>query len=173
VSGTHSLHLHGDDVADNSQTHAYIERFLALPSVFFARAEVFVPSAPAFRQNQRTFMFVQEADQPFDGAQLGVMPGGGLYIVDWATPETFVNAKEAFPRDTWVCVVWRVGPGSMDVAIDGKPVAPIGAAAWTTPPYGRVRFGQWFVRGNSSEPVPTSDLWIDDIVVSSSELGCP
>jgi hypothetical protein len=172
VSGTRSLRAHNEATADGGQTVAYIDRRFALPQEFFTRAYVFIPAAAPFVKNQRTFLMGQEDVDPFGGAQLGLMPRGDIFITDWAERGNFGETNSPFPRDKWVCVEWHVGLGTMSFAVDGT-LAPLDASGWPTPRYGRIRLGQWFIGGNGIEAVPASDLWIDDIVVSTAQIGCP
>jgi hypothetical protein len=172
VSGTRSLHAHNAATPDGA-TSAYLDRRFTVPPSFFVRMHVYMPSGPDFQHNERTFLLGQTDVDPFDGAQLGLMPNGLVYLVDWAPPGRFSATKESFPRNRWVCVEWTVAPGTMSVALDGTSLPDLEPSGWGTPPYGRIRVGQWLVGGNAKEGSPDIDLWIDDVIVSTVRVGCP
>jgi hypothetical protein len=182
--GNRSLHVHTDQ---NNFAYIQVDNFSAPSNSSFGRAWVWVdafPTAPAYAH----WTMVETGGTP---ANLGVLrPIGGQYdpqgqAADWGIgsdggptgdwcdwhPQAPCRARQ------WLCLEWelRDSDHSLRMWIDGVAhpeltTGPSRHANLTFPTFNRVWFGWWLYQAN---PAPDQyDLWFDDIVLSTTRVGC-
>jgi hypothetical protein len=188
VHGTKSLAVHV-----NSNEFAYIKlpSFAPPNNSFFGRVYAWVtafPTAPPYAH----FTMVEAAGQP---SSAGVIrPIGGQYdpqgmAADWGVGSDqgptgdWTNWKPSAPAQAgkWLCLEWemRASDDGINVWVDG--VAKTELSVTTTmhggnnvnfvfPTWQSIWFGWWLYQAN---PTPNQyDLWYDDIVLSTTRVGC-
>jgi hypothetical protein len=175
--GTHSLHAQTEAVTDTSQPKigaGYTHLFVPTPSFpVFVRMFVYMPSPVA--PSVGAFVNVLQAIPPYAGVQLNERPPGG-YIggtgyngldTDWSA------SSDLLPTDSWSCV---------EIEIDGPPADTVHVYLWDTelaamreglpasvPPLGLLNVGLAYFAANAQ---PASDLWIDEVAVAGTRIGC-
>lgn len=106
------------------------------------------------------------------GGQFGVWAPGsdGPSAGDWTD---WQQSDAAAVNGAWACVEWQLNGanGGNDILlwIDGVQVTPQDRGNFTFPTFNRLWFG-WVVYQNGQPP--TYDLRIDDLVISSTRVGC-
>jgi hypothetical protein len=182
--GAHSLHVHA-----NENEFSYIKvTSLSPPSnSFFGRMYAWVsafPSAPAYAH----WTMAETAGDP--GSDGVIRPIGGQYdpqgmMADWGVGSDggptgdWDNWNPSAPTHAgrWTCLEWeiRASDTSIHIWIDGQPhpeltVMPSNRNGLVFPQFNSVWFGWWLYQGT---PTPDHyDLWLDDIVLSSSRIYC-
>jgi hypothetical protein len=132
------------------------------------------------------------------GGQLPVMQGaafiGSQFIANYDTPDWYSGTgpgsdcwrhanRTVVPVGTWSCVEWRFdGPNNDmrmwldDVALNDLTVTGAGQGCvnapanytWAAPTFDHLELG-W----DSSQTDTARTIWIDDVVVSRTQIGCP
>ncbi len=185
--GTRALHVHTDG---NGRAYLRLSPFAPPGNSFFGRMYVWAtefPSAPDYAH----FTLVEAA-----GAQPGVVrPIGGQFIPAptskslWGTGSDggatgdWTNWQESAPTEAgrWLCMEWelRASDNSIQVWIDGvaKPELSVSTQAhggnpvdFVFPTFTSLWFGWWLYQ---SGPTPGQfDLWLDDLAVATTRIGC-
>ena len=99
-----------------------------------------------------------------------VVTSGGFAL--WCRENRFFEGQVEVPRDRWFCLNWihQVGTDvTTDLFIDGELVATL-TGANTEPENGVVRAS--FPAAFSLPPQPPVELFVDNFVISTFELGC-
>jgi hypothetical protein len=180
--GQASLHVHtpgfnaGDDPLVGLQTSLLLGD-ARLAGGVFARAWVYLPStSPLPGNNFFGLIEVRQTAAPFFGVALQINASSSS-VTNWTTnPDTVTRTSTALPRDAWTCVEWQVSYG----ATDGSSRFWIGGASEPaiaqgpimtapTPPYRTFVLGAYF-GGNATQPA--FDLWLDDVVLDATLIGC-
>lgn len=148
----------------------------ALPSPVFVRAFVMFSSVPP--QATEQFFLGQQANSPYYGLQLEVDNTSGDYAVtDWTVSPTYYSiGTVGAAAATWNCVEWELDPPASgttttnsDVWIDGAEVSSLHLTNTPMSDLEVLGFGIGFFQVSS---LPAADVWIDDIYVDTSRVGC-
>jgi hypothetical protein len=132
------------------------------------------------------------------GGQHPVMQGstfvGNQLMANYETPDSYSgngpssdcwkhSSQVVVPAGTWACAEWQFdGPGNTmrfwldGAAVDSLTVAGVGQGCvhqpasypWTAPTFDRLDLG-W----ESYQPDDARTLWIDDVAISTTRIGCP
>jgi hypothetical protein len=141
----------------------------SIPSDFFVRFYVYVPTTSATPSKS------QIVSQLVDGSGAGMqidVNAGYLALTSWANvPELDLTSTTRLTAGSWHCVEWEAQegtPGQTALWIDGTSVGDLGVGV-TAPAYNQVQLGIGFFH----PPVqPAFDVWIDDVVVQATRVGC-
>jgi hypothetical protein len=171
-SGSFALHANAAAVSapgSANDVSGYVEHQGALPADVFVRFWAFVPSAGALPSKSE--ILAQLVDATGLGMQLDVN-SGYLALTSWAnSPELDLTSGTQLSPDAWHCVEWEANqgpPGQTAVWIDGNAVGDLGVPV-TAPAYVEVQLGIGFFKPPAQPPF---ELWIDDLVVQGSRVGC-
>jgi hypothetical protein len=171
-SGRFSLHASAAQVPSDggvANIGGYIAHQGALPSDFFMRFYAYLPSAGG--PPSRSEIVAQLVASSGLGMQLDTN-SGYVALTSWAnTPELDLVSGTPLAADVWHCVEWEAregSPGQTAVWIDGNPVGDLGVGVMA-PAYSEVQLGIGFFQPPAQ---PAFELWIDDVVVQSSRVGC-
>jgi hypothetical protein len=161
--GTRSAHSQLTALSSGVKGHAQItEVDSGTPSEVFIRVFARVDSADAMANHILTVM----PPSPSTDALFLYYGSGNLAVGGTvATP----TATHAFPLGQWVCVEWQLTTGNMmHVWLDGADVID---GDDNLAQLERVILGL-DVEDHSNAITGTTDLWLDDLVVSTSRVGC-
>jgi hypothetical protein len=156
------------------------------PSVknVFVRAFVYVPGG--FPTLPGTLLRVGTGGSESSNIDL-LLSGGGFQIASdlkfTVTKATAVAGS--FPHDQWFCLEWNIAIGNSaatpHVWVDDSEIAELAAMSWdTTDQYvnsvtvGLIGDGnaQNAVSSSQDGPINARHLWLDDVAIGASRLGC-
>jgi hypothetical protein len=156
-SGTHSLHI----VAPNTSNSAFITETKTFPaSDFWGRAWLRF-NGPAGGHQMYIYM-------AYPGDQLRILNrlGSDAIVVNVQSTDNLYTSKTTIPQQTWFCYEWHVTTSATTVYKDGTQLTDVkapGATGGTALSFGFQRF---------ATASGAADLWIDDIAVNSTQIGC-
>jgi hypothetical protein len=172
----HSLHAQSDavDAAGAAELTGMLYHSETLPEHFFLRLFAYVPSPLPPAVQPDIFVIVQKLD--VSGMQL-YEQSSDLAFTSWANQPTLnLSSGTLFTPNGWRCVEWEIqetsggqANGSMNVWLDGLPVSGLNLNDVVTPQYNVLQFGISF--GKSVDQA-AYDLWVDDIAVTTTRIGC-
>lgn len=125
-----------------------------------------------------SFFVAQQAGAPYDGLQLEIDQNTGDYAVtDWTvSPSYYVISTLPSVPTTWNCIEWQLDPPASgmttvntDVWIDGTELSGLHLANTPMTDLEVLGFGMGFYQVTG---LPGYDLWIDDVYVDTSRVGC-
>jgi hypothetical protein len=177
--GSYALHVHmpalttdGGSVSVGSD----IRHIATVPSQIFVRAFVSFSSLPP--QSTEQFFLAQQSGAPYDGLQLEIDQQTNDYsLTDWSvSPTYYAVGTVGATAGTWSCVEWELEPPASgmtmttsDVWIDGNEVPSLHLTNTPMTDLEVLGFGIGFYQVTS---LPSYDVWIDDIYVDTSPVGC-
>jgi hypothetical protein len=147
-----------------------------LPSTVFVRA--FVMFSAAQPQSVEQFFLAQQSASPYYGLQLELDQGTGDYaMTDWSvTPNFYQVSTVGAAAASWTCVEWELDPPASGSTMTNSDLwvndAEVPSLHITNTPMTDLEvlgFGIGFYQVTS---LPAYDLWIDDIYVDTSRVGC-
>jgi hypothetical protein len=172
----HSLHAQSDpvDAAGAVGLTGMLYHSETLPDHFFLRLFAYVPSPLPPAGQPDIFAIVQKLG--VSGMQLYVQ-NSDLTFTSWANqPNLNLSSGTTFTTDGWRCVEWEIqespggqANGSMNVWLDGQSLPELTLNDVVTPQYNVLQFGISF--GESVEQA-AYDVWVDDIAVTTTRIGC-
>ena len=160
-SGTHSVHA----TATAAAGYAYIQETKTFPATdFWVRAYLRLVAPPGGHE------VFAGADTNMDegaGDQVRFLNslGGGIATNRRAGDRT-VTSKTAIPMNSWDCYEWHETPDGVHVFLNGQAVPD---ADWlgAQPVFVALVFGVERFGGGKA-----GDIWIDDVAVNSTQVGC-
>jgi hypothetical protein len=167
--GSFALHSHTDFIANESLVVAQItvmqKLFPMLQGGFYTRVFVYLSSpAPAASD-----ALLYAARPSGNGDTLGLGPGSDgveLWDIDENKGEF---SSTSMPLGTWVCFEWSLNGDSSRAWINGNEVSDIDYTGSAKGSYQSLSFGTDLFEPSNQAP---TDLWIDDIIVDTSQIGC-
>ena len=156
-SGTHSLHI----VAPNTSNSAFITETKTFPAAdFWGRAWMRF-SGP--NGGHQMYIYVN-----FPGDQLRLLNrlGSDSIQVNFQKSDQFYSSKTTVPQTTWFCYEWHVTTSATTIYKDGTQLTDIKAPGIT----GGTSLSLGFQRFATA--TAAADLWIDDVAVGPSQIGC-
>jgi hypothetical protein len=129
-----------------------------------------------FVSDAAAIISAQQPVTPFANVTLQLEQGGFSMFNALRTNAISAPASGSVPNDSWVCVEWEVvvaTAGAVRLSVAGMQLSAPAIAddTTTTPPIGELAFGMSTFAGAGD--VPARDLWLDELVVSNSPVGCP
>ena len=129
----------------------------------------------------RFFVYVPAPDPAFGGARVTVDDNVSQSVsAEWTSSQLSLDgmpagqgaAQTSFPaHGRWVCLVLQVAsgaPGAASLSVDGQSPPALATVLQTAPPFKRLMF-VLDPDGSQSQPV---DMWIDEVLVSRTPVGC-
>jgi len=176
--GAYALHMTSPALTTDGNlvnVAANIRHNATLPSQVFIRAFVMFSSAQP--QSTEQFFVAQQIGSPYDGLQLEIGTQNGDYaMTDWTSSGLYVISTVGAAATTWNCVEWELDPPASgttttnsDVWVDGAEVSSLHITSTPMTDLEVLGFGIGFYQVTS---LPAYDLWIDDIYVDTSRVGC-
>jgi hypothetical protein len=157
-SGTHSVHV----MAKGISGHGYIVETKTFPATdFWGRAYLLLQAPPSGHE-----VFVA-----FDGAndeQVRLLNdlGSGKIATNRRSDDQSRQSSQAYPMGTWACYEWHETPTELHVYFQGKELTDADEM-WTEATLNLLRLGfERFDTGTGG------DIYIDDVAVGSSQIGC-
>jgi hypothetical protein len=157
-SGTHSVHV----MAKGISGHGYIVETKTFPATdFWGRAYLLLQAPPSGHE-----VFVA-----FDGAndeQVRILNdlGSGKIATNRRSDDQSRESSQAYPMGTWACYEWHETPTELHVYFQGKELTDADEM-WTEATLSLLRLGfERFDMGTGG------DIYIDDVAVGSSQIGC-
>ncbi|HTQ44050.1 MAG TPA: hypothetical protein VMI75_14930 [Polyangiaceae bacterium] len=176
--GANALHVHAPALSSGSAVNVAgsINHIAPLPSPVFVRAFYMFSSAQP--QEVESFVAVVQGESPYYGMQLDLwQTTGDFALTDWTvSPSLNVTNGPASTASTWTCVEWELVPPSsgtsmttMDLWVNDNEAANLHLTNVTMSDLGELEFGIGF---EAVTTLPAYDMWIDDIYVDTSRVGC-
>jgi hypothetical protein len=169
--GTFSLHAHVDAVSQGGPVQAAEQHFQVLPADVFVRLFVYVPSP--FPPSSPALLNVLSGAPPNAGVQLRGQPPGVLAATAYNGPTDDWQSVTPMPLDQWTCLELESdGPNQTFHAwLDDVPLSDLTLTfASPLPTLGIVEVGLGFFA--PTVPQAASDVWIDEVAVDASRIGC-
>jgi hypothetical protein len=201
-SGARALHITTPRGANYRRGYVAIHLGGPLPQLqpgFFGRAMVWLEAAPVSMPAAAPVHWTllqgegRSADDRYNSIyRLGLEQHGGLQLMAnfETTPPVTTDCKQqsarALPVRRWACVEWRfdVARNALELWLDGRRVTRVSGRApaanacrgddlgarWLAPP----KFDSFYLGFERyADSANDQDLWIDDVVLSGSRVGCP
>jgi hypothetical protein len=174
-SGERALHLHVNPVAQGEFGHAFIGEgtLSATADQLYARGYFYFPELSSMSFN---LMGYGQGSDPFAALDVLVAPAGNLQLFQSVSGQTQLDLGATPPIGEWFCVEWlvRFEPDERvrlwfenDESTDFDPAQP----TVSDPRMQFFQVGPLFYYPPSN--LPAFDMWVDDVVVDSSPIGCP
>lgn len=166
--GKSSLHATAVTQAPGVEAKAQLNHEEPTPEQAFVRFYAWVE--PPAVDDVVVSVFMQGGD-PFLGMNLRVTPLGLLTLTNWAEePDGNYDGSTSIPPDKWACVEWSVDrtTGKVSVIQDGEPSVSFTAATLID--------ANWFQIGALLTYPGAGDetrVWVDDLVIDTTPIGCP
>ena len=156
-SGTHSLHI----VAPNTSNSAFITESKTFPATdFWGRAWLRFNGPNGGHQ-----MYIYVA-LPGDQLRLLNRLGSDAIQVNFQKSDQLYASKTTVPQTTWFCFEWHVTASATTIYKDGTQLTDIKAPGIT----GGTSLSLGFQRFATASAA--ADLWIDDVAVNPTQIGC-
>jgi hypothetical protein len=176
--GAYALHAHMPALSSASAVGVQgdINHLAPMPSPVFIRA--FVMFSSALPPSVESFVVAQSTQAPYPGLQIEIWQQNGNYAVtDWAqSPVLNLSTGPQAAAATWNCIEWELQPpasgtatSTMDLWVDSGEVSGLHLTNVTLSNVGQLTFGLGFYQVTT---LPACDMWIDDIYVDTSRVGC-
>jgi hypothetical protein len=159
----------------------YLENWIEQRATFprdtlFVRAFVRLPSGTTVPPLGLGMMQVRQTAGPGKQANVELLAGRAFNHAHDLVPPGMKSSTTVLPFDQWTCVEWRVhhaadaGTAELRIWVDDielTDAALVGSMQDT--PWGLLRFGPVMQAPASA---PTVELWLDEIAVHHSRIGC-
>jgi hypothetical protein len=145
----------------------------AWPLQTFVRMFVYLP--PPVPQSIGALVDILESSSPYEGIQLNIRPPNGFFggtaynglDTDWS------SSTDLLATDAWTCVEMEIdGPPAnvVHIFVAGAELPAMERALpHDVPPLGDLQVGLSYFQANEQ---PQTDLWIDEVAVDTSRVGC-
>jgi hypothetical protein len=174
--GTHSLHAHTDALTGGSMPFqkAYVDHLQTLPQTLFARAFLYIPS-PYGSQSAAGVLNVFEPIPPYAGAEIDLLPNTNRLAYNGFNDPSLngnIASSAALTLDAWHCLEMEIdGAGrAFHAYLDNVELADLAHdLAGTAPILGALQVGLGFSQASAQA---AADLWVDEVAVNGSRIGC-
>jgi|GEM_PF-5653293 len=174
--GLYSMRAHSDASTSNHHWEAQLVNYNAFPAnPTFVRAWIYFDAVPA--SGGTSLLNVQQADAPTAGMTFFAYPPtvgvSGYNGLEALSTSSSGGDQITSPTKRWICFEWQVtnvGGGQVRTFIDGTeyPTAA-GTYATVNPAMGKIVLG---AETDLMNGAPAFDIYFDDIVLSTSRIGC-
>jgi len=174
--GAHSAHFQLSALTAGQMGYVQIGQSSTLPlgdTTFYVRAWVRLGSLPAAGNGMELMTAEQTGGANEDAVFVHTTT---LDLYEQWTDSGQATTSPA-PTGTWFCILWSVtrntaATGSQTLDGDVGPSMLNNVPTDGTPAIDRMGFGIGFAGPNVSNPQPAMEVWIDDIVISSTPITC-
>lgn len=177
-SGSQSVHVHLAALPAATQGGSGIDvnrSFVTGPATVWIRAWVRLASLPASTNAMELISFVQTG-APNLGDEVFLRAADTQLYHQWNADSG--SAGVAPPLNTWFCLVWKVvratnTTGGSFLTSDVVPAVSLpNTVTDGTPAMDTLSLGAFFSATNVDVDQPAIDLWIDDVIISDTAVGC-
>jgi hypothetical protein len=161
-SGSHSVHVK----STGSSGLGYIVESKTFPATDFWGRAWLMFMAPG--SGHEVFVAMDGTPSDNSGEQLRILNdlGGGQIATNRRSDDQSKQSSQKYPMGMWSCYEWHETPTELHVYFNGKELTDADEM-WTEPTLVDLRLG--FERFDSGTG---GDIWIDDVAVNSSQIGC-
>jgi len=161
-SGTHSVHA----MATAGSGYAYIEETKTFPAMDFWGRAFMRFQAPS--GGHEVFAGLDTNANEAQGEQVRLLNnlGGGKVSTNRRSNDNSKTSSTSIPMGTWFCYEWHETPNELHIFLDGKELTDVGEP-WVEPAFVSLVLG--FERFSGGMP---GDVWIDDVAINSTQVGC-
>lgn len=166
-SGAQSLHAHVPPKAGADAHVTETKTFPQSASNLYARAWFyFEPSAPIAHVSYFS------AKGPNATYTFASQSGTLMSLAYFSSTETANHSATGVPIGHWACMEWNfdAGAGTADYWLDGTPLQDLHEGSWGKDAFQSHDFGISLF-GTDTGPA-AYDVWLDDIAVATSRIGC-
>jgi hypothetical protein len=176
-NGSQSVHLHVDAVAAGGQGEARITNSTLLastPGPLWIRAWIRLGALPA-GNNHMELICTEQSSSPFYGDCVFVYSDATALYTQFSGMSMQGDPPPVLP---WFCYVWQIErsttSGDMHLTSDVVPsIDLLGQQTDSaTNPVDTIAIGAAFYSGNTPTAQPALEVWIDDVIVSTSPVTC-
>jgi len=165
--------LHASSTAAGSSGAVSVE----FPSVYdgelFLRVYMYVPGGQDTMTTNVLFLGDLPAPDPFKGVDFNFESGAPEIFLPENDPNRFTSDLLVIPRDAWFCYQVRLAiaedEGAVSIRVDGN--LGLDASGIDTLPPGGVHMLRAGIDWSSKQESPVT-LYMDDLVLSSTEVAC-
>jgi hypothetical protein len=161
-SGTHSVHVQ----STGSSGLGYIVESMTFPATDFWGRAYLMFMAPG--SGHEVFAAMDSTPSDDSGEQVRILNdlGGGQIATNRRSDDQSKQSSQKYPMGTWSCYEWHETPTELHVYFNGQELMDVDET-WTEPTLVDLRLGfERFDTGTGG------DIWIDDVAVNSSQIGC-
>jgi hypothetical protein len=170
--GGSSLHL--VNTGGSSASDVEVDETQSVPSHFFARAFVYVPTGFSDTKSAAIMLAEQNSGQ-FQGVTLNLLNRSFQTVNTVGGSGPTQGGSTILNKDQWVCLEWEVQTGASgftrlyvdgteDSSLNGTPTQSL------NPSGGVTQFGLALV---ADAPAPARELWIDELAINGTgPIGC-
>jgi hypothetical protein len=161
-SGTHSVHVHSPGGAGLG----YIVETRTFPATdFWGRAYLMMMAPPS---GHEVFVAIDDSLSDNSGEQVRQLNdmGDGRFATNRRSDNGTKVSNPAIPIGQWFCFEWHESPNALTVYFNGQDLT--GAdETWIEPTLADLRLGfERYFDGTGG------DIWIDDVAIKSTQIGC-
>jgi hypothetical protein len=171
--GQQAIKVHAAAVAQGQFGEATLVNKTLFPATqLFVRAFVYVPAG--FPAAPAALFNVGQSASPYHTTGLQLDSAGFATFNELAAPPVYKGVAGTIANDRWVCVEWQVAldkAGVVDVWVDGVALTALSGAQdlSSNPPVGELHLG---LAAQASANIPARDVWMDEVAVGTTRIGC-
>jgi hypothetical protein len=179
--GKGSLHVHADPLSPalNGPPYAFIEvaqgTATPLPPSFFARFFVYAKSAGLMQTRPEVSALALFFEQTTQMDALEFRAAGPAMAKTFGLANSVDNvlplSATPFPFDAWHCMEWGITATGMQVWLDGTALTDLTVQSMVKPVVAE-DFGWQIEAQNMFTSTVGQEVWIDEIVLSTTQIGC-
>jgi hypothetical protein len=163
-SGTHSIHVNSPG---GSGLGYIVETATFTPAItdFWGRAYL---RFMANGSGHEVFVAMDDSTSDSNGEQVRMFNdmGDGKIATNRRSDDQEKESSQAIPMGQWFCFEWHETPTELRIYFNGQDLT-VADETWTEPKLADLRLG--FERFDSGTG---GDVWIDDVAVNSTQIGC-
>jgi hypothetical protein len=174
--GTQSVKVHSPAFGANTGSYQSIAESQTITSginPFYVRAWLWLSALPAFDNG----LELMSAERPSSGSGIYVFVHADSTKVYSQLDTKIQSTATLVPTAGWFCLVWKVTrntgtSGALELSGDVNVTLMNTKTDSSTLPLQYVVIGLGYSSTNNPVPQPAQDLWIDDVIVSATPVGC-
>ena len=164
-SGKNSVHA----TFTAAKGYAYISETMTFPATdFWVRAYM---RFMAPKGGHQVFAGTDTAMNEATGDQMRPLNdmGGGTIAMNIRSTDKVADSGKPIPMGTWNCYEWHQTTTTVDLYLDGTKIGTATGAGWAglATPYVATVIGAERFEGG-----PMGDVWIDDVAINGTQVGC-
>lgn len=175
-SGTSSVHMHIEPISAGGSIEARLANptILATQGALWIRAWIKLGSLPA-GSNHMEIMCADQTTSPFNGDCVFLYSNQTTLYTQFTSLTELGSAPPVLP---WFCFVWKLvrSPTTGSMHLTSDVIADIDMPSQQTDsavnPIDVLVIGPNFSPGNVPNAQPALEVWIDDVIVSTSPVSC-
>jgi hypothetical protein len=159
-SGTHALHVVAPDAANS----AFITETKTFPASDFWGRAWFRFTGP--QGGHQVFIIVAPSTANQQLRVLNRRDGSEAFAVNDQVTDKWYSSSTMIPQNTWFCYEWHVTATGTSIYKDGTELKLDKPAPGSKSPVSlSIGFQRW-------QPGAKGEIWVDDIAISDTQIGC-